>query len=403
MRQIFQPSKALSDKDISNNPQNKPQNNIGVTQKSTKVRDKTLTIISIVLFALFLWWADGGLVARFGLTYLTWLPWLPEDLNGYHVQILNLIAINGILALSLNLIYGFTGMFSLGHAGFMAIGAYVSALCTLPTVQKEMMWLIDPIMWPFSVLHTPFWVSIILAAVIAAFFAMLIGFPVLRLGGDYLGIATLGFAEIIRVLIVNMTPITNGALGIKGIPDHTSLLGSYFWLGLVLYGTIRILSSNFGNEFKAVRDDEIAARVMGINIFRTKMFSFCLGAAMAAVGGALLGNLLTTIDPKMFNFQMTFNILMIVVAGGLGSVTGSIVGSVLITVLLEWLRVVESSFSIGPINVPGIPGMRMVVFSVALLLIILYRREGIMGMREFSWNSLINFFRNFFVRKGQKI
>lgn len=350
-------------------------------------RDWMLNTITLGLFALFLWWADGSMGRTLG-----W-DWLPGKLNGYQIQILNLIAVYGILALSLNLIYGFTGMFSLGHAGFMAIGAYISALCVLPAAQKEMMWLIEPIIWPFSVLETPFWVSVILGGLGAAFIALFIGIPVLRLGGDYLGIATLGFAEIIRVLIVNLTPITNGSLGIKGLPPHINLFTSYIWLLLVLVGMVKLLKSNFGNVLKAVRDDEIAAQVMGIDVFRAKLFSFCLGAFLAGIGGALLGNLLTTIDPKMFNFQLTFNILMIVVAGGLGSLTGSILGSVIITVLLEWLRVVESPLDVGAFTIPGIPGMRMVVFSVVLLLIILYRREGIMGMREITWDGLLGFFR----------
>ncbi len=148
----------------------------------------------------------------------------------------------------------------------------------------------------------------------AAIFGLFIAIPVLRLGGDYLGIATLGFAEIIRVLIVNLTPITNGSLGIKGIPFHASLLVNYGWLLITLYCMVKLLGSNFGNIFKAIRDDEIAAKVMGIDTFRTKVLSFCLGAFFAGVGGALLGNLLTTIDPKMFTFLLTFNVLMIVVA-----------------------------------------------------------------------------------------
>ena len=328
-----------------------------------------LNLAAIALLAAFLYWAE-------------------HSLDGYKIQILNLIAVNAILALSLNLIYGFTGMFSLGHAGFMAIGAYVSALCVLPTAQKEMMWILEPIAWPFSVLETPFWVSVLAGGLVAAIFGLLIALPVLRLGGDYLGIATLGFAEIIRVLIVNLTPITNGSLGIKGIPSHATLFVNYAWLLITLYCLVKLLNSNFGNVLKAIRDDEVAARVMGINTFRYRVLSFSLGAFFAGVGGALLGNLITTSDPKMFTFLLTFNVLMIVVAGGLGSLSGSILGSVVITVLLEWLRAVEEPFSLGGLEIPGIPGMRMVVFSLVLLAIILYRREGIMGMREISWEGV---------------
>ena len=155
----------------------------------------------------------------------------------------------------------------------------------------------------------------------------------------------------------------------------------------------RLIFSNFGNVMRCIRDNEIAARVMGINVFRYKVLSFCVGAFFAGVGGALLGSHLSTIDPKMFNFLLTFNVLMFVVAGGLGSLTGSLLGATVITILLEWLRAIEEPMDLGFIEIPGIPGMRMVVFSLVLLAIILYRREGIMGTRELTWKSMGAFFR----------
>lgn len=314
-------------------------------------------------------------------------------LGDYQIYILKLIFINAILALSLNLIYGFTGLFSLGHAGFIAIGAYVSALCILSPEQKEMMWILEPIIWPISDLFTPFWVSVLAGGLVATIFAFIIAVPVLRLGDDYLGIATLGFAEIIRVIIVNATPVTNGSLGIKGIPGHATLLSCYIWVLVTLIVLVRILSSNYGNVLRCIRDNEIAARVMGINVFRYKVLSFCIGAFFAGVGGALLGTHLSTIDPKMFNFLLTFNVLMFVVAGGLGSLTGSLLGATVITILLEWLRAIEEPINLGFIELPGIPGMRMVVFSLVLLAIILYRREGIMGTREVTWKTIGALFR----------
>lgn len=335
-------------------------------EKKTKI---ILNLLLTLMLALFLWWANG-------------------NLDGYKIQVLNLIAVNAILALSLNLIYGFTGMFSLGHAGFMAIGAYVSAILILPAAQKEMMYILEPIIWPFSVLQAPFFISVLAGGLIAALLGLLIALPVLRLGGDYLGIATLGFAEIIRVVFTNITPITNGALGLKGIPPYAHLGWNYFWCVLTFFVIVKLLSSNFGNCLRAIRDDEVAAKAMGINTFKCRAISFAVGAFFAGVGGALMGSLITTIDPKMFNFQLTFNILMIVVAGGLGSITGSMVGAVVITVLLEWLRFVEDTIEIGSFVIVGIPGMRMVIFSLVLLLIILYRREGIIGGYEFSWDSL---------------
>ena len=332
-----------------------------------RTRNLLLTVVSVALFALFFNKA-------------------PEILNGYWQRILNLIAINAILALSLNLIYGITGMFSLGHAGFMAIGAYVSALLILTPAQKNAMWILEDIYpWLLNV-NTPFIVSLILAGLVAAFLGLLVALPVLRLGGDYLGIATLGFAEIIRILITNTARLTNGSLGLKGIPAHTTLFMSWGCLGVVLLCMVCMLRSNFGGVLRAVRDDEVAARMMGINTFKVKVIAFTLGCFGGGLGGALMGNLITTIDPRMFMITQTYNILMIIVVGGLGSVTGSIIGSFLVTTMLEWLRIVENPITIGSINIPGIPGMRMVIFSLLLIIVIIFRREGIMGMREFSWN-----------------
>ncbi|GHS88967.1 branched-chain amino acid ABC transporter permease [Synergistales bacterium] len=332
-----------------------------------KIRNSVLTFLAIAALGYFLWWA-------------------PLNLDGYMLRIINLIAINAILGLSLNLIYGMAGMFSLGHAGFMAVGAYVSALLIITSDQKVRMWILEPIAPWLLNLHTSFIVSLILAGLAAAFVGWLISLPVLRLGGDYLGIATLGFSEIIRILIVNLTPITNGSLGLKGIPAHTTLWMSYGCLLVALFFMIRLMKSNFGNVLRAVRDDEIAARTMGIDTFRVRVLAFTLGCFGGGVGGALMGNLITTIDPKMFMITQTYSLLMIVVVGGLGSITGSVLGSVLVTTMLEWLRFVENPINFGSIHIPGIPGMRMVIFSVLLIAVIIFRREGIMGTREFSWN-----------------
>ncbi|MCL2009026.1 MAG: branched-chain amino acid ABC transporter permease [Synergistaceae bacterium] len=319
-----------------------------------------------------------------GFVYFLW--WAPENLDGYKLRIINLIAINAILGLSLNLVYGMTGMFSLGHAGFMAIGAYVSALLVLTPGQKATMWILEPMVPWLLNLHAPFLISLVLGGAAAAFVGCLIALPVLRLGGDYLGIATLGFAEVIRILIANLIPITNGSLGLKGIPAHTDLWMSYGCLGAVLFFMVRLMNSNFGNVLRAVRDDEVAAKTMGIDTFKIRVLAFTIGCFGGGLGGALLGNLLTTIDPRMFMFIQTFNILMIVVVGGLGSMTGTIMGSVFVTTMLEWLRITESPMTIGSLRIPGIPGMRMLIFSLLLIAVIIFRSQGIMGTREFSWN-----------------
>ncbi len=352
---------------------------------ATSVRNLLCTITAVVLlFAL--------------------LSLAEERMNAYSLQILSLVAINIILAVSLNLIYGFTGMFSLGHAGFMAVGAYVCTLLILSPAQKVAMWKLKPILPFLADLSMPFLPAVILAGLVAAVFGLLIALPVLRLGGDYLGIATLGFAEIIRVVITNAASVTNGALGVNGIPHHATLWCNYGWAVFTVYFVVVLLKSNVGNVLKAIRDDEIAARTMGVNTFRYRVLSFAIGAFFAGVGGALTAAFISTIDPKMFNFMLTFNVLMIVVAGGLGSVTGSVIGSIIITIMLEWLRIVENPIdygflmeffglapapvSLGQWTFEGVPGMRMVIFSLLLLGIILFRRHGLMGMREFSWNAL---------------
>ncbi|OLN26135.1 Branched-chain amino acid transport system permease protein LivM [Desulfovibrio sp. DV] len=329
--------------------------------------------LAVIAAGLFLWLAKGSF-------------------DGYKIQILNLIAINIILALSLNLIYGFTGLFSLGHAGFMAIGAYVCSILIMTPDQKDMLFILEPAYDWVQNAHLPFLAAVIAGGLAAAAAGVIVGYPLLRLGDDYLGIATLGFAEIVRVLANNFPRLTNGALGFKGIPDYANLWWNFGWCLLTLYVIVRLLQSNTGNVLKAIRDDEAAARAMGVNVFRYKLLSFSVGAFFAGVGGALLASLLTTIDPKMFLFTLTFNILMIVVAGGLGSLSGTIMAGIGITVLLEWLRVVENPVDIFGFELPGVPGMRMVVFSLALIIIILFRREGLMGMRELSWQSVARVF-----------
>jgi branched-chain amino acid transport system permease protein len=338
-----------------------------------------LNLLAVAVLGLFLWWAE-------------------DNLDGYMIQILNLIAVNIILALSLNLIYGFTGLFSLGHAGFMAIGAYVCSILILAPEQKEMLFILEPAYEWVQSAQAPFFVAVVAGGLIAALFGVLVGIPLLRLGDDYLGMATLGFAEIVRVFAMNLPRVTNGALGFKGIPDHANLWWNFGWCVITLYVIIRLIGSNSGNVFKAIRDDETAAKAMGIDVFRQKLLSFTIGAFFAGVGGALLGSLLATIDPKMFTFVLTFNVLMIVVTGGLGSITGSVLAGIAITILLEWLRFVENPVYFGEWELPGIPGMRMVVFSLALIFIILFRREGFMGKREFSWNWAVG---RFFKKAGR--
>jgi branched-chain amino acid transport system permease protein len=332
--------------------------------KKTSHNEMLWGSILIGALAFFLWWADG-------------------NLDRYQVRILNLIAVNAIIALGLNLIYGMTGMFTLGHAGFMAIGAYISAILVLTPKQKVDLWILYPIYEPLANLQMPFLASLIIAGLGAALFGLLIGLPALKLGGDYLGIVTLGFAEIIRILITNLHPFTNGSLGIKGIPAYTDLWVSYGCLVLTVFFMVRLMRSSTGNIFRSIRDDEIAAKTMGVNTYKYRVLSFVIGCFLAGIGGALMGNLIGTITPRLFMVTLTFQVLMIVVVGGLGSISGSLIGSAIVVYSLEMLRIVESPFDFGFIASKGIPGLRMVIFSALLVIVIILRREGIMGTKEF--------------------
>lgn len=310
-------------------------------------------------------------------------------LNPYILRILNLCAIFSIFSITFNLIFGYTGQFSLGHAGFAAVGAYVAALLTLSPEQKTVNFFLEPIVPVLANLEIPFLPALILGGLLSALVGSLVAWPALRLRGDYLAIATLGFSEIIRVLLVNMQPITNGALGLKGIPGYTNLFWSWGWVVVCLFVVKRLVSSSYGRAMRAVRDDEVAAEALGVNLFTHKMMAFAVSAFFVGVAGGLMANLISTIDPKVFIFFLAYQIVGITVMGGMGSLTGSVIAACLYTIFLEALRPIESQFSIGSLTVPGIPGMRMVLFSVLLLAVILFYRRGLMGTKEFSWDWLI--------------
>lgn len=313
-------------------------------------------------------------------------------LDLYVVRILNLCAINVVLGLSMNLINGFTGLFSLGHAGFMAVGAYTTALFTMSPAVKAQNFFLSPLIKPLDSIYWSFFPALLLGGILSAIVAFLIGAPVLRLKGDYLAIATLGFAEIIRIIFTNTQNITNGALGMKGIPNTTNLWWSFGTAVFTVIIMILLISSSYGRALKAIREDEVAAESMGINLFKHKILSFMIGAFFAGIGGGLLGNLLTTIDPLMFRFILTFNILLIIVLGGMGSITGTIISAFVITIAGEALRFLDETMDLGFVVIPAIPGLRMVVFSALLIIVVLFFSNGLMGNREFSLEKIINKF-----------
>ena len=323
----------------------------------------------------------------------------------YAISIIERSMIYAVVAVSMNLVNGFTGLFSLGQAGFMALGAYVTAILTIPVDQRASVYYISGIHPAIANLHAPILVALILGGLVAAAFAALIGIPVLRLKSDYLAIATLGFAEIIRALISapQLDTITNGSYGLKSIPGFSSLF-QVLALTVVCIGLmVLLINSSFGRMFKAVREDEIAAEAMGINLFKTKELSFVISSFFAGVSGGMLAMFMRSIDSKTFQVSLTYDILLIVVIGGIGSVTGSVLGAFLVTAGRELLRFFDEPLYIGSINIPLFrPGFRMVIFSILLMVVVLFYSRGLMGTSEFSWNGILGFFRGLGKKKVKK-
>ena len=335
------------------------------------------------------------------------------------IPVLRKGAIYSLLCVSMNLLNGFTGLFSLGQAGFMMIGAYTYSILTIPVADRAGVYqYFDGGAIQFSIpeaLGNVLGVNagsflgaiicIIIAGIAAAIFAALIGIPVLRLKSDYLAIATLGFAEIIRAFFQwdSLGEITNGSNLLRkytAFSDMNIQLGtSVFKLGTIFPFFIAMISiamivllinSSYGRAFKAIRDDEVAAEAMGINLFKHKMLSFVISSFFAGVGGALLAMFQTTVQASAFMSSMTYEILLIVVIGGIGSVSGSCIAAFLYIACSEWwLRFLDSG-AIGSIQVSFFrDGFRKVVFSVVIMIIVLFFSKGIMGNKELSFAGLI--------------
>jgi branched-chain amino acid transport system permease protein len=313
-------------------------------------------------------------------------------------------AIYALVAVSMNLVNGFTGLFSLGQAGFMLIGAYTYAIFTIPLADHPAVYqYFDGGIIQFTV---PVFAALIMAGLAAAVFAFLVGLPVLRLKSDYLAIATLGFAEIIRAFFQweALGPVTNGSNLLKKFPTFDSVLVPFFVAGICIALIMLLINSSYGRAFKAIRDDEIAAEAMGINLAKHKQMSFTISSFFAGVGGALLAMYQTTIQASAFKSAMTYEILLIVVIGGLGSVTGSVLSSFLFVAASEWwLRFLDADTYIGAFKVPLLSsGFRKVVFSVIIMIVVLFYRRGIMGDKELSYTAFGNIRRFFLKRFGKK-
>jgi branched-chain amino acid transport system permease protein len=313
----------------------------------------------------------------------------------YQVRLLNNVAIFITLAVAYNLINGVCGQLHLGPNAFITLGAYTAALLTLSPAEKTMNFMVTPLWGPLAQLSAPFPVALLAGGLVAAAFAVLTGFPVFRVRGDYLAIVTLGFGEVVRGLANNFQSLTNGPLGLKGLYPYTNLWWSWGVAAAAVATVVALVNSSYGRAMQAIREDETAARAMGVDSFRHLMLAYILSGFFFGVGGGLLAHLITTISPSLFTFFLTFNLLIIIVIGGLGSTSGAVLAAIILTLSGEWLRVVEEPHTWGGFTLPGVPGLRMVLLSLALLLVILFFRHGLLGRRELSWENLANLGRRF--------
>lgn len=354
-------------------------------KKQSNVRTLLITVVTIAVFAALSVVAESVGSNVKGMSML--------------VPVLKKTAVYGLIAVSMNLLNGFTGLFSLGHAGFMLVGAYTYAILSIPVAKRAGVYqYYDGGIVQFSIPEIfgnlfgdtvgtviGMMITLIIAGLVAAFLAWLIGLPVLRLKSDYLAIATLGFAEIIRTFIQyeGFAPLTNGSNTLRQYASFDSLYAYVIVAGLCIAVIVLLVNSTYGRAFKAIRDDEIAAEAMGINLAKHKMMSFIISSFFAGFGGGLMAMYMASVQAKSFTVSMTYEILLIVVIGGIGSITGSLIGTFLFVGCSEWwLRFLdESANNIGSLKLLA-PGFRMVVFSIFIMVIVLFFRRGLMGTKE---------------------
>lgn len=370
------------------------------TKKSKLTKLLITAVCLIVLYALCIW-MDQAITATSKFYML--------------ITVVRKSAVYALVAVSMNLLNGFTGLFSLGQAGFMLIGAYTYAIFSIPSESIAGVYQYYDAAINFSfqeaingifgleAMAAPGMIlgallAMLLAGVVAAFFAWLIGLPVLRLKSDYLAIATLGFAEIIKAIFQwqKFGPVTNGSNVLRGytrLSDFTFNIGGtqvsfatfvpVFVASICILIIVLLINSSYGRAFKAIREDEIAAEAMGVRLFKHKQMAFCISCFFAGVGGALLAMFMNTIQAAQFKSSMTYEILLIVVLGGLGSVTGSCIASFLFIACSEWwLRGLDSGKFLGIESSLFRSGFRLVVFSVIIMVVVLFFRKGLMGQKE---------------------
>ena len=294
-----------------------------------------------------------------------------STVNEYILSIINFVGIYIILAVSLNITNGFTGLFSLGHPGFMAIGGYVTAILTFPVSRKAMF--LELPQW-LANLEMPFFPASIIGGVCAAMMALVVGLPVLRLRGHYLAVATLGYLIIVQVLITNWDSVTRGPLGLNGLPAITNLWYVFPWVVVTVYVAWKIKFSSYGRSMLSIREDDMAAQCLGVNLFRTRVAALVIGAFFAGIAGGLWAHLVTAITPTSFSLILAFYIVVMVVVGGAGSISGAFIAAIIFSVLTEIFRPLEENLDVY--------GIGEIFTAAILILILIYRPQGLFGSRE---------------------
>lgn len=295
-----------------------------------------------------------------------------QTLNNYYLRIAQLIGIYIVLTVSLNLPNGFTGDFSLGHAAFMAIGGYLAAVLTMPSASKSLQ-LAEAPQWLQGIV-VPFPVATVLGGLLAAAVALPVGLVVLRLRGHYLAVATIGLLVVVLGIATNWQSVTRGARGLSGLESATNIWWSFGWAALTVFVVWRMAYSPFGRAMVAVRDDSLAAASRGVNVFKTRLTAFTVSAFFAGVGGSLLAHQITAVSPSTYSFDVTFLIIIMLVIGGMGSVTGSVVGATIMTVVPVILRDIERELDLV--------GAAQLVIAAALIGFMIFRRQGLLGTHE---------------------
>lgn len=299
-------------------------------------------------------------------------------LNNYYLRILQLIGVYTVLTVSLNLPNGFTGDFSLGHAAFMAVGGYSAALLTMPLTVKALQMQEAPLWLQEASLSFP--VATIIGGLLAAVVALPVGLVVLRLRGHYLAVATIGLLVIVQGILSNWQSVTRGARGLSGLPAETNLWWAFGWAVITIYVVARMAYSPFGRAMFAVRDDAVAAASRGVRVFRVRLVAFVVSSFFAGVGGSLLAHQVTAVTPSTYSFEVTFLIVIMLVVGGMGSITGSVVGAIIMTIIPVLLRDFERSLDMI--------GISQLIIAAALIGFMIFRRQGLLGDRELRPSAL---------------